>query len=551
MTYFQKFMLKNAMLVVIIIITAVASAFMVTVNQYIFVPSSPFGDILSYRLDDFLGDCIMMVLVVYFILLYERPIRQYVDRVAEGTAADDGQAETARRRLLNEPFFVFKMTIILWVVGAVFYSIVFRSMGIDWLVIRLNLADALVLVLVTLFLTLSIMIYISQRYLAPVFFPNGGLLKVRATRRIGLKTRAFLLLVVLNLLPLGSIARVQYRIYNTDLSPEMQFTLVSHAIWFIVPSAMVTGLVLTLMAVGSGTHAVLELVEALGDIARGDLKRRVKVTTNDEIGYAGEVINNMVAGLEERDRMRQSLEVAREVQQNLIPHRDPVVQGLDIAGRTIYCERTGGDYYDYLEIDEAGSGRIGIVVGDVSDHGIQSALLMAAARAFIRQRAQMPGGPAAVLNDVNRQICRDVEDSGQFITLFYCEFHAEDMNICWAGAGHDPAIVYDRSADTFSELKGHGPALGLLPDLKYEDSCREIAGGQIILIGTDGIWETQNQAEEMFGKDSLRAVMRANRDLPAQGILEAVVEQLDFFSYPVERKDDVTMVVVKVGRRIG
>ena len=121
-------------------------------------------------------------------------------------------------------------------------------------------------------------------------------------------------------------------------------------------------------------------------VEAGNFKTRVPIHSNDELGALGEHFNQMTVGLQERYRLRRSLDLAKEVQQNLLPKTDPVVAGLDIAGKSIYCDETGGDYFDYLDSSELGEQKFAVLVGDVSGHGIPSALLMATARAFIRQR---------------------------------------------------------------------------------------------------------------------------------------------------------------------
>ena len=159
---------------------------------------------------------------------------------------------------------------------------------------------------------------------------------------------------------------------------------------------------------------VLSVAEASARVAAGDLETRLVSHSRDEIGNLIQSFNQMVEGLKHRDQMRQSLAIAMEVQQNLLPKDDPVFDGLDIAGKSIYCDETGGDYYDYFEFGEPRTEKIGIVLGDVSGHGISSALLMATARAFLRQRSALPGTISQVISDINRQLARDVVNSGRF-----------------------------------------------------------------------------------------------------------------------------------------
>jgi sigma-B regulation protein RsbU (phosphoserine phosphatase) len=254
----------------------------------------------------------------------------------------------------------------------------------------------------------------------------------------------------------------------------------------------------------------------------------------------------MTEGLKERDRMRQSLGLAMEVQQHLLPSRNPAVEGLDIAGKSIYCEETGGDYFDYLEDGKNKKGKIKVVVGDVSDHGIPSALLMTTARAFLRQRASSPGKLNQIVADVNRQISPDVEESGQFMTLFICEVDSQNKTIRWVNAGHDPAVIFHPSTGDFDELTGHALPLGVSEKAAYQEYQRRLLPGQIILIGTDGIWESQNSRREMFGKKRFKDLIRDHAHEPANDILQAVITGLDDFSRPLEKEDDVTLVVIKV-----
>jgi len=229
-----------------------------------------------------------------------------------------------------------------------------------------------------------------------------------------------------------------------------------------------------------------------------------------------------------------------------MPKSDPEVVGLDIAGTSIYCEETGGDYYDYLHIGKAGDGKIGVIVGDVSDHGIQSALLMTTARAFLRQRASLSSDLDRIVYDVNQQISHDVEESGRFMTLFFSEIDRRNNRIRWVRAGHDPAMLYDPTSKSFTDLDGSGLALGVFEHTVYHQFEYHIKPGQIILIGTDGIWDSRNLHGEMFGKERFKDVIKAHAGLPAKNMVGTVIAALDEFSHPLEKEDDVTLVIVKV-----
>jgi len=249
----------------------------------------------------------------------------------------------------------------------------------------------------------------------------------------------------------------------------------------------------------------------------------------------------------EHQRVRQSLSLAMEVQQNLLPKTNPKIAGLDIAGKSIYCDETGGDYYDFLEVGQPADGKIGIVVGDVSDHGIPSALLMSTVRALIRQRCSSFGQIDRVVSDVNRQLAADVQDSGRFMTLFYTEVDRPNKTIRWVSAGHEPALVYDPATDAFSDLDGSSSLpLGVFEDADYTESHRQLSPGQVILIATDGIWEARNPDGKMFGKDRIYQIVRQNAAASAADIQNAVLEALRSFQKDTRLEDDLTLVVIKI-----
>jgi serine phosphatase RsbU (regulator of sigma subunit) len=248
----------------------------------------------------------------------------------------------------------------------------------------------------------------------------------------------------------------------------------------------------------------------------------------------------------ERDRLRHSLELAREVQQKLLPKKYPNIAGLDIAGRSIYCDETGGDYYDFIPFNQDGKEKLTVVVGDVSGHGISSALIMAAVRASLRQRSYLSGSISQIVADVNHQMAADVGDSGQFITLFYLSIDPVKRVLKWVRAGHEPAIFYDPATGQYEDLAGEGVALGVDQHARYEENEKgKFNTGSIIVLGTDGIWESRNSNGEMLGKGVINEIIRENASRSATEILEAVITNIRKFQAGLKSEDDLTLVVVK------
>ena len=287
------------------------------------------------------------------------------------------------------------------------------------------------------------------------------------------------------------------------------------------------------------------LAEGARRLGAGDFGSAVKIQSRDEFGKVGEVFNQIGPQLKERQDLRQSLAVAMEVQQSLLPLHPPELPGLDIAGSSIYCDETGGDYYDFIHVPDKESFLLHVAVGDVAGHGIPAALLMTSTRAFLRQRSAMGGSIDRIVADTNDQLARDVEESGRFITLFYAELDANRLTMQWVRAGHDPAILYDSVADRFEQLGGKGMPLGVLGSVEFSSQQRSLTTGQTIAIGTDGIWEASNDAGEMFGKDRFRHLIRSNAHRSAGELVSAVLESVTSFRGSRRQEDDVTLVVIR------
>ena len=263
-------------------------------------------------------------------------------------------------------------------------------------------------------------------------------------------------------------------------------------------------------------------------------------------GDQGEVIGNM-AFITDMTEHKKALALAGEVQKSLLPQSKPIVHGLDIAGRNVSCDEIGGDYFDFLWRRENPDGPFSVVVGDITGHGVDSALLMTSARAFLRMRASQPGTMSEIVTAMNRHLTRDVLETGRFMTLFYLTVDPRKDRIDWVRAGHDPAILYDPQKDTFIELKGSGVALGVNDAFKYAENRHEgLANGQIIAIGTDGIWEAFNKRGKMFGKKRFKDIIRQNAAAGADDILNAVYNEVNQFIEGQKTEDDITLVVVKV-----
>ena len=490
---------------------------------------------------------IVWLLLFLFTLYYERPIRKFIDQKFTFEQPVDNSLKTkAQRRLLNEPFVLIVVDLLVWLIAAIVYPLVFwvsYESDFHWhrLVFRI-----LMVCMITLIMAFYFLEHILQKRMVPHFFPEGGLSKVTKSHRIRIRTRIAALILASNIIPCISFMMIMRETSRISLEPEILLNLLRKSIVTNSLIFIVTGLFLARLVSLNLSKPLEEIISVVKNIRRGHFGSKVRVMSNDEIGYTGDAINEMAKGLKEREKMQQSLDLAREVQLNLLPKSSPNIKGLDIAGQSIYCDQTGGDYFDFFEPDGSRKGRAIVLVGDVSGHGIPSALLMASARAFLRLRSFLPGTIAQTVTDVNYLLSQDVGQSGQFMTLFFLGIDAGAREITWVRAGHDPAILYDQSSGSFEELMGKGIPIGVDEDWKYEENKKNgFKEGQVIILGTDGIWEARNPNGNMFGKDPIYTILRQKSGVPAGEILHEIMKSLKDFKNGLPLEDDATLVVIR------
>jgi len=318
--------------------------------------------------------------------------------------------------------------------------------------------------------------------------------------------------------------------------------------YYFISGAIFIFLILTLirLALGRTVFSIQELSKAAHGISRGHFVTLNPPKTQDEVCELVCSFNTMVLQLEERLRLKESLDLAMEVQQNLLPQKPLQNEYIDIAGRSIYCEKTGGDYFDFFPLPGSNENKIAIAVGDVVGHGIPAALLMTTVRALLRSRMVQPGNFAQRMADINRLLCQDTSISCDYMTLFVMVIDLVKKELCWVRAGHEPAIVYDPSLDAFEELNGDGMALGIDSAYVFQEYRRsEFTDGQVLVIGTDGIWETESAHGEKFGKDRLRQIIRQHSHCSSEDIISAIASELTIFRGQVLQQDDITLVVVR------
>jgi serine phosphatase RsbU (regulator of sigma subunit) len=244
----------------------------------------------------------------------------------------------------------------------------------------------------------------------------------------------------------------------------------------------------------------------------------------------------------ERQRLQHDLHVAKSIQQGMLPRKTIERPHVEIAGFNRPCDETGGDYFDYIPMPDR---RMGLVIGDVSGHGIGAALFMATARALLRAFTYKVADPAEVLSEVNLFLQRDMP-SGSFMTLFFGEIHTKTGAFRYASAGHNPMILFRKKTGSFEELGKTGPGLGLLEGTRYGTTeTAPIGPGDILLLYTDGLPEAMNPEKELFGEERMKTLLAGLQERSAQEIVNQLLRAGADWTKAREFEDDLTLVVAK------
>ena len=244
--------------------------------------------------------------------------------------------------------------------------------------------------------------------------------------------------------------------------------------------------------------------------------------------------------LRERDALEREMNVAREVQRELLPGDAPRCAGLELAGVCRPAIAVGGDYYDYLQ---HAAGRSGLVIADISGKGVPAALLMASLQASVRSLFSTVTDPGQLQQRLNDALCRS-SSSARYATAFVADFDPATRRLTYSNAGHLPALVI-RGDETLQCDKG-GVPIGLFERMTYETGALTLAAGDLLALFTDGVTEAPAPDGEEFGADRLAGLLRNHRDRPLDEIIQAVLDNLLDWSGPVAAHDDVTLVLARV-----
>jgi serine phosphatase RsbU (regulator of sigma subunit)/anti-sigma regulatory factor (Ser/Thr protein kinase) len=302
----------------------------------------------------------------------------------------------------------------------------------------------------------------------------------------------------------------------------------------------------------SGAMVIAPLVsqgELIGVINLGDRRSEQEYTSDDRkllddltaqaspAVRVAQLVRQQRLEARERERIEQELKVARLIQQTLLPRDVPHLSGWDVAAYYQPAREVGGDFYDFLYFDD---GRLGIIIGDVTDKGVPAALVMATTRTLLRVIGERLVTPGAVLERVNELLIDDIPPR-MFVTCLYALLDPASGRLQFANAGHD--LPFHRSAEGVREMRATGMPLGLLPGMGYEEKEITLAPGDTVFFYSDGLAEAHSPVGEMYGFPRVQELLtgcQSHDDL----IVCSLDSLRDFTGAGWEQEDDVTLVTL-------
>jgi sigma-B regulation protein RsbU (phosphoserine phosphatase) len=243
----------------------------------------------------------------------------------------------------------------------------------------------------------------------------------------------------------------------------------------------------------------------------------------------------------EKERLERELELARELQDSILPRVLPHIPGFQCAARSRPAREMGGDFYDVIVLPK---GHVGLVMADVSDKGMPAALYMALTRSLVHAEAKRSFSPRRVLLNVHR-LLMEISQADMFVTVFYGILEPESGILRYARAGHDRPLRLQSSTGQCGFLSGEGMLLGLVGNVNLEEAEVRLPAGDVLVLYSDGITEATALSKEMFGRDRLRQVVCDAGQLTAQELCDAIFEHADRFQAGAPQHDDMAVLVVK------
>jgi len=348
---------------------------------------------------------------------------------------------------------------------------------------------------------------------------------------------------------------VGYAYFGLDQAPlQQQMARTRRNLFMIAIAGLIIGFIAVYLLSNYFVKPIQKLTEGVLRIGDGNLEQTLPVEGSDEFSDIARAFNEITTKFKkaqvnvvEQERLQKEMQVAQEIQHALLPRKFPDVEGYDIA--TIYraAKDVGGDYFDFVRIDES---TLGIIVADVSGKGVPGSLVMTMIRTALRLESMGNLSPTDILSRVNKFVADDVK-KGMFITIFFITLDSNKRTISFASAGHNPMILYRRESDSCYFLNTRGMPLGIsLPEgMSFEESLQsdkvKLKKDDMLIAYTDGITEAMNHGGRQYGNDRLIEFIRTNSELSPEDFAAKLDADINRFTAGAPQNDDITLVVIK------
>lgn len=322
----------------------------------------------------------------------------------------------------------------------------------------------------------------------------------------------------------------------------------------ILIGVFVAGMLLIYLLVSIFVKPIQALTDGVRAIGDGSLHDEIKIDGPEEIGEIARAFNEIThkfreaqQNMVEQERLQKEMQVAQEIQHSLLPRKVPDISGYDIGSLYRAAKEVGGDYYDFVHVDE---GTVGVVVADVSGKGVPGSLVMTMIRTALRMEARGNHSAAEVMARMNDFVTEDMK-KGMFVTIFYVILDSKNRIISYSSAGHNPMILYRAESDETFFLNPRGFPVGIsLPDdslfrRSIDVEKIKLKKDDMLVIYTDGVTEAMNERREQYGEEKLLSLIKKHGRLAPKEFIERLSDDIKEFTGGHPQNDDITVVAIK------
>ena len=348
------------------------------------------------------------------------------------------------------------------------------------------------------------------------------------------------------------VGRLHLGVYEDAVSAAIRDTRLQTSLLLL--TAFAVGLVLVIGLVQVFVRPIQVLTDGVRAIGDGNLEGKLDIRGPAEIGAIAGVFNEITekfrkaqTSILEQEKMQKEIEVAKQIQQSLLPRRRPQISGYDIAPLYQAAAEVGGDYYDFVQVDDD---TIGVVVADVSGKGVPGSLVMTMIRTALRMEARGNRNASDVMSKMNAFVTDDMK-KGMFVTMFYVILDSKNRVISYASAGHNPMILYRHETRETFFLNPRGFPVGIsLPDeslFRRSISVEKVRlkKDDMLVIYTDGVTEAMNERREQYGEERLLDMVKTHGYLSPEEFIAKLDLDIKRFTLDYPQSDDITVVAVK------